>query len=522
MAEAITDEVTQSAMDVEETGVPSTNLTESQTTISDIAKRLRDSAPNTNSQYLSQSNPQYGGDAILATNKETGETIMTNRSDLPMDKFDVRMRIAKPEVKKPQSEFADFARSEKPQVVDPADTEVGKQLAREALVKKAISQQFGGFDPEMADDPVKREKYVEHRLEQNAPELFKKVVGGGYRLRDAEYLPKDVKKVWDNAVLHEKAKYETDLDRFKKMVEEKQKGLMGHINKVLDQKAAADVRVQESKLKREEIQDEKDKVGFKSWTPEAKQSEFVLHMIMGKPPVNAAGMGGNDRQQYAKEYAQWKANNNFSPQDVALMQADYKAGDASLKNMKKQEAPMDAFVLNINRQIDKIQQLFNNNDRVGIRLLDKPLRDIAVLAKGSGEEAVKASYLLEISNEIGKLSSGASGSVQQLSDSAKEDWKKVHDVNLPLKEIIKIVNATRDQANMRISTWRQSKDAVRNEIGMLGTKKGEQRDISAGVNFLKAAGKDRASVIARIKQLSAQDKGWTREELNAIAKEAGW
>ena len=107
-------------------------------------------------------------------------------------------------------------------------------------------------------------------------------------------------------------------------------------------------------------------------------------------------------------------------------------------------------------------------------LRKRPLDKDAVLFPRHGrdmaqkEAPVKASYLLEISNEIGKLSSGASGSVQQLSDSAKEDWKKVHDVNLSMKDIMQIVNATRDQANMRMSTWRQAKEEVRSQIKNVG------------------------------------------------------
>jgi hypothetical protein len=218
------------------------------------------------------------------------------------------------------------------------------------------------------------------------------------------------------------------------------------------------------------VERNKQSVGFKTWTPEAKQQEFMEHMITGTPPVNTRGLAGADRQSYAKEFAQWKVDKGFTPQMASALKSDYKANDMSLKNMTKQEAPMSAFVLNINRQISKVEELYTKNDRTGLRLIDVPLRELRVKAKGSGEEAVKASYLLEISNEIGKLSSGASGSVQQLSDSAKEDWKKVHDVNLSMKEIMKVVNATRDQANMRISTWREAKQEVRRTMQFLGTE----------------------------------------------------
>lgn len=206
---------------------------------------------------------------------------------------------------------------------------------------------------------------------------------------------------------------------------------------------------------------------FKNWADPIKENQFKLKMITGKDPK----FGFGDRSSYNAfnhEYGQYMVKNNISPADASLIQADYRAGDMSLKNMSKQEAPMSAFVLNINKQISKVEEMYKANDRTGLRLLDTPLRDLKVKALGSGDEAVKASYLLEISNEIGKLSSGASGSVQQLSDSAKEDWKKVHDVNLSLKEITKVLNGTREQANMRMQSWRDAKEEVRKSLGSIG------------------------------------------------------
>ncbi len=216
--------------------------------------------------------------------------------------------------------------------------------------------------------------------------------------------------------------------------------------------------------------EKKEAQGFRSWTPEAKESEFMLHAITGKPPVNAAGLAGNERQIYAKEYAQWKVNKGMTPQMIAAMQADFRAKDASLKNMTKQEAPMNAFVMNINKQISKLEQVFAEADRTGIRAADWTMRQVRTKAKGSGNEAVIASYLMEISSEIGKLSTGASASIQQLGERAREDWNKVHDPNLSWSEISKVLNATRDQANMRMSTWRDAKNVVRGELGMMGVE----------------------------------------------------
>jgi hypothetical protein len=210
--------------------------------------------------------------------------------------------------------------------------------------------------------------------------------------------------------------------------------------------------------------------GFKTWTPEAKTQEFMEHIITNQPPVNVRGLAGTDRQQYAKEFAQYKVDKGLTPQIVSAMKADYRANNMSLSNMTKQEAPMSAFVGNINKQIAKLQTLISDADRTGLRLADLPLRELRLKAKGSGKEAVISSYLLEVSNEIGKLSSGASASVQQLSDSAKEDWKKVHDPNLSAKELMIVLNGTRDQANMRMATWRDAKEEVRNQLRNIGVQ----------------------------------------------------
>lgn len=279
------------------------------------------------------------------------------------------------------------------------------------------------------------------------------------------------------------------------------------------------------------MKDVKGSEGFNTWSPQAKNEAFMFHAITGKPPVSAQGMGSNDRQAYGKGYQQWIVDKGLKASDVALMQADYKAGDMSLRNMTKQEAPMNAFVMNIGKQIDKVKELYNNKDRIGLRLLDVPLRDLKVKASGSGDEAVKASYLLEISNEIGKLSSGASASIAQLSDSAKEDWKKVHDVNLSLKDILKVVNATKEQADMRISTWREARKAVRDELRAIGTPEQEtpkkettqqskpMRNLTVAVAHLKQA-KNRDDALQRAKKLIAQ--GWTPQEIDAAGDQAGW
>jgi hypothetical protein len=206
---------------------------------------------------------------------------------------------------------------------------------------------------------------------------------------------------------------------------------------------------------------------FPQWEQPDKEMAYQTKMLTGKGPVFAS-RDAESRAGFEQGYNAFIREKGFKASDISLMQSDYRAGNMSLGNMSKQEAPMNAFVLNINKQVNKLEELYKTADRTGLRIFDLPWREIKVRAKGSGREAVLASYLLEVSNEIGKLSSGASASVQQLSDSAKEDWKKVHDVNLSPKEIMYVLKATKDQANMRMTTWREAKEQVRSGLRGLG------------------------------------------------------
>lgn len=209
---------------------------------------------------------------------------------------------------------------------------------------------------------------------------------------------------------------------------------------------------------------------FASWTPEEKETEFKRAILSGKD-YKFSNRDAQSTSDYKKEISSWINSRGLTPATIGRIQSKYKSLDMSLKNMTKQEAPMSAFVMNINEQIKKVEQLYNEVDRTGARLVDLPIRELKTKAMGSGKEANLASYLIEISNEIGKLSTGSSASIRELSDSAQKQWGKIHDPNLSFKEIMTVLNGTRDQGNMRLDTWRKSIGNVEQEMdSLLGDK----------------------------------------------------
>lgn len=157
--------------------------------------------------------------------------------------------------------------------------------------------------------------------------------------------------------------------------------------------------------------------------------------------------------------------------DAYVIQAGLKADSGSIRNQAKVADMMGGFVRNINKQIGRVEEIFADTiKRVGIRALDLPKREFDMAIKGSGHEKVLESYLAEISREIGKLSTGSSASIAELSVEAQKRWDKIHDPNLSLKELKLILDATREQANMRYQSSLEQINATQQRMGETPTK----------------------------------------------------
>ena len=113
---------------------------------------------------------------------------------------------------------------------------------------------------------------------------------------------------------------------------------------------------------------------------------------------------------------------------------------------------MNSFVKNLDFQVVRLKKNMDNISRVDARILNLPIREALMRVKGSAAESILTMYLTDISNDIAKLSTGSSASLAELSQSAQERWAKIHDPNLPIKELIMLVNETRQAAHGRIET----------------------------------------------------------------------
>ena len=139
--------------------------------------------------------------------------------------------------------------------------------------------------------------------------------------------------------------------------------------------------------------------------------------------------------------------------DRAVQGASFKSNQSALTFQEKQRGSAQSFVYNLDGQISKVDSIMKDViDRVGVRAIDMPLVQLKKQFVGSGHERVLESYLMEISREIGKLSTGSQASVAELSVEAQKKWDKIHDPNLSLGELSKILTATKDQAHIRVKS----------------------------------------------------------------------
>jgi hypothetical protein len=139
----------------------------------------------------------------------------------------------------------------------------------------------------------------------------------------------------------------------------------------------------------------------------------------------------------------------------------------SLANQEKQRGMMGSFVRNIDKQLVRVDELYDNVGRLGVRALDMPIRELKKRFVGSGKEVVLDAYMMEISNEINKLSQGSQASIAQLGEESQQRWNKVHDPSLSYNEIMTVITETRNMAQMRMASVNEELDFTRSRLERL-------------------------------------------------------
>jgi hypothetical protein len=166
---------------------------------------------------------------------------------------------------------------------------------------------------------------------------------------------------------------------------------------------------------------------------------------------------------------------------------------------------MTGFVKNLDKQVDRVGEVADDLvSRVGTRILNVPYRKWKTEFAGSGEEKVLEAYLTEISNEIGKLSTGSTASVAELSQSAQEKWAKIHDPNLSISDLKTILEETKHMGRLRLDSSTEARDFTEERLKSIGKSKTDDGDKPQEKKESKTEPKPDPAIAARVAELKGK------------------
>lgn len=240
----------------------------------------------------------------------------------------------------------------------------------------------------------------------------------------------------------------------------------------------------------------------------------------GRMPINLVGAYGGLRGMVTD----WVERNPRVPGETTHYAGDIakqKAGTSSQTFITKQLDASESFITTIdnniallNEHIDKFAER-HNMDRA--RVLNMGTRAFNEQVRGDSDFNIYDMLVGAISIENAKLQAGGAGSVAQVAQGAAERMHNIHDKNLPLSEMVKLIGATRQEGGNRIKALQ---DQLTKATGRTAT-------VNVAKESLKPKNKGQALPEATaMKYYTATDKSKTKEQRKKEAMEAaiadGW
>lgn len=191
---------------------------------------------------------------------------------------------------------------------------------------------------------------------------------------------------------------------------------------------------------------------FAEWEEPAKEQEFKNYIVSGTNTKNFSTRDAKSTNEFKEGLAKYQIEHGIDETAMRAIRAEANSLETSLKKQQPNRDMANSFVDNIGGQLREIEKLYNEIDRTNAKIANVPIRALATQIKGSGKEQALASYLMEVSREIGKLSTGSQSSIAELSVETQKKWDKIHDGTLPWKEMKDVLEATRKQSEIRLQS----------------------------------------------------------------------
>lgn len=158
-----------------------------------------------------------------------------------------------------------------------------------------------------------------------------------------------------------------------------------------------------------------------------------------------------------------------SPQkmnEVRQSVSGFKALEASAKKLVVNKDFMEAFISNLDSQIDRVKNFIipEIEGRVDATILNRPIKEIKNLA-GSAEEKKLALYAAEISAEAARISGGNPQSIAELSQDARKKWESIIDGSLPFNQLMPLLDEIKQAGKIRMDSWDRQVESNSEKIG---------------------------------------------------------
>jgi hypothetical protein len=164
----------------------------------------------------------------------------------------------------------------------------------------------------------------------------------------------------------------------------------------------------------------------------------------GQVPAFGMGTAGmKARAEFFNKIAERAANRNDTGAEQVARAAETKANTSALTDLTKREQLIESYNYRINETSDKVLiPLIKKWDMQNPRFANWSVNKFGEKVMGSGDLASLKLALNSVSNEVGKVEFNALG-IQELSNSASDFMKSVHDENMKVSDLLKVVDTSK-------------------------------------------------------------------------------
>jgi hypothetical protein len=200
-------------------------------------------------------------------------------------------------------------------------------------------------------------------------------------------------------------------------------------------------------------------------TDDAIEDKAYLNIVGDKGgKVTGGRVSARANQRIENKASEIRNNLGIDEGAVISHPKEFSALGKSLDSQEKQIGAMGSYVKNMQVQVDRFTEVSEGFKTFDARIMNIPRRMWVEDVKGSAQAAIMNTLIEEVTNEIGKLAAGGTGSVQALSDSAREVWSKIHDKNLSLADMKLLLNEVKHLGDIRMDSVEQQRQETINKM----------------------------------------------------------